>query len=192
MKLRFFFEITAAELSKLHCLMSTKHSEEKSVHWKIYNVVQTFPHFDPKKPRIQQKCFGMAVKIAFFVSIKYFQVKSIDKMNTNLSIFLGFEQKKFRSLANLFRHTCQNCFSTVQQTLRGKIILVKSIHFCPYFTALSRKRSSLANSIQHSCQVCISRVQQTLWGKSILLKMCKLVHLFGLWAEDGFILRKKT
>ena len=29
-------------------------------------------------------------------------------------------------------------------------------------------------------------------SKKDFAKMCKLVHLFGVWAEEGFILRKKT
>ena len=130
-KTSFFCGIFSAELSKVPCLMSTKHSELKSVHWIIYNFVQIFPKFGPKKSRLQQKSFAMAVKFAFFVSIKYFQVRSIGKMITNLSIFLGFEQKKFRSLANFFPYTCQYCLSPVQQTFRGKYILVKCITFCP-------------------------------------------------------------
>ena len=72
-------------------------------------------------------------------------------MNTTLSTFVGFGNKNSRSLANLFRHPCQNYFSPVQQTIRGKIISVKSVQFCPTFGALSWKKDrSLANSMQHS------------------------------------------
>ena len=107
---------------------------------KVTFLFQLFPHFEPKKSRLQPKCFGGSVKIAFFVSSKYFREKSIGKMNTNFSSFVGFEQKLSWSLANLFRHTCQNCFSPVQRTFGGKIILVRSRHFCPSFRTLSRKK----------------------------------------------------
>ena len=92
-KFRLFCGIIAADLSKLHYLVSTKHSDEKKIHWKSYNFVSDFPHFEPKKSRIQQKCFGGSVKIAFFVPSKYFREKSIGKMNTNFSSFVGFERK---------------------------------------------------------------------------------------------------
>ena len=139
-KISFFNETISAEFWKLLCLMSTKHSEEISVHWKNYEFVHFFPHFDQTKSRIQQICFGRAVKIAFLVSSEYLHVKSNERMNTNLLSFLGFGQKMSRSLANLIRHTCQTCFSPIQQTFRGKIILVRSIQFCPTFGALSRKK----------------------------------------------------
>ena len=107
---------------------------------KITILFKTFRILAQKQSRIKQNGFGSFIKNALSVSSKYFQVKSIGKMNTNLSIFVGFEQKLSRSLANLFRHTCQNCFSTVQQTFREKINLTKSIHFCPSFGALSKKK----------------------------------------------------
>ena len=60
---------------------------------------------------------------------------------TLLSICLGFEQIQFRSLANLFRHNCQNCFCTVQQTRRGKIFFLKKIQICSSFSHFERKKS---------------------------------------------------
>ena len=165
--------------------MSTKHSEETLVHWKNYNFVHFFPHFDQKKSRIQQNCFGRSVKTAFLVSSEYLQVKSFDKMNTNMLSFLGFEQKYSRSLANVIRHTCQTCFSPVQQTFRGKVILVKRYTFLSIFWGFEQKKDrSLTNSIQHSCQVWISRVPQTLRGKTILfLKNVQICS--SLWALRG-------
>ena len=102
-------------------------------------------------------------------------------MNTNLLSFLGFEQKISRRLANVFRHTCQNCFSLVEQTFRGKNILVKNYTYLSIFLGIEQKKDrSFANSIQHSCQVCISLVPQTLRGKTILLK--SLQNCSSLWA----------
>ena len=47
-KTSFFNKTYSAELWKLLCLMSTKHFEEISVHWKNYNFFHFFPHFDQK------------------------------------------------------------------------------------------------------------------------------------------------
>ena len=99
-----------------------------------------FRFLTQKKPRLQQKSFGMAVKVAFFVSIKYFHVKSIDKINTNLSIIVRLEQKLFSSLATYSGILVNAAFLLSSKHFEEKLSLWKRIHFCPSYGALSGKK----------------------------------------------------
>ena len=89
--------------------------------------------------------------------------------------FSGFDRKLDSSIENL-----DNVFKSaflVQQTFWGKIVLLKSIQFCP-FLDLEQKKNWLQQKLcRQKCQNCFVRVLMTFSLKTVFLEKLTLLRL---------------
>ena len=181
---RPFVESFLARFSILHCMCSKKQMEEIIFLWKNSILLIIFAHWAKKCSALCDKISCRVVKPAFYVSIRTFWTKQIDRV-IYFSHFPDLEQKFFWHSVKCFSAGLPNLISRVEGNVFRHDYFPRKQSFFISQTLSQKLLGTLARIFRQRCQNCILGVHRKSFMKksSCLNKNYNFLIVFGHWEK---------